>query len=148
MGGKRIAGKIVGSVLGFMLGGPVGAVFGFIIGHLRDIKPRIDVIRSEIYSRTMDGLYFFQLEEELRRARSSMRQPEAATRDDSYEILGLKESATDAEIKSAYRALIRKHHPDKLASEGLPPALIAEATEKMKQINAAYAVICKGRGIK
>ncbi len=84
-------------------------------------------------------------------ARSGVRlpgEPATAKKDDGYAVLGLPETATDADIKKTYRTLIRKHHPDKLASQGLPPELMAQATEKMKRINAAYASICKARGIK
>lgn len=84
-------------------------------------------------------------------ARSGVRLPgqsPAAKKDDSYAVLGLLQTATPADIKRTYRALIRKHHPDKLVSQGLPPELLAQATEKMKRINAAYAVVCKERGIR
>ncbi len=83
-------------------------------------------------------------------ARSGVRLPHQAARrqDNAYVMLGLPENASEAEIKRTYRALIRKHHPDKLVSEGLPPEMMAQATEKMKRINAAYASICKAKGIK
>jgi DnaJ like chaperone protein len=84
-------------------------------------------------------------------ARSGVRlpgQPSSGRRDDSYAVLGLGENASVAEIKRTYHVLIRKHHPDKLASQGLPPELMAQATEKMKRINAAYSALCKARGIK
>jgi len=83
-------------------------------------------------------------------ARSGIRLPDqpSAKRDNAYVVLGLSENASEAEIKKTYRALIRKHHPDKLVAEGLPPELIKQATEKMKRINAAYAAICKEKGIK
>lgn len=66
---------------------------------------------------------------------------------ESYVVLGVAETATSAEIKKAYFSLIRKHHPDKLMAEGVPPEYIATATEKMKRINAAYDAICKMRGM-
>lgn len=84
-------------------------------------------------------------------ARSGVRLPgqtQAVKRDESFAVLGLPETASNQDIKRTYRVLIRKHHPDKLASQGLPPELMAQATEKMKRINAAYATICKARGIK
>ncbi|MER2520199.1 MAG: TerB family tellurite resistance protein [Bdellovibrionales bacterium] len=68
--------------------------------------------------------------------------------DQSYEILGVSEKAKDDEIKSAYRALVQKYHPDRLMAEGVPPEFIATANEKMKRINVAYEKICKSRGIK
>ena len=58
------------------------------------------------------------------------------------------ETATAEEIKAAYRALIREHHPDKLMAQGMPPEFVATATEKMKRINVAYDTVCKMRGIK
>lgn len=83
-------------------------------------------------------------------ARSGIRLPgqPPVQKDNPYSVLGLPESAPAADIKRTYRALIRKHHPDTLVSQGLPPELIAQATEKMKRINAAYAAVCKEKGIK
>ena len=45
---------------------------------------------------------------------------------DPYSILGVKYDATDDEIKEAYRALVRKYHPDKYANTDLAEM----ATEK------------------
>jgi DnaJ like chaperone protein len=85
-------------------------------------------------------------------ARSGVKLPENETPKnavaDSFAILGIAETATAEEIKSAYRTLIRKHHPDKLMAEGMPPEFVATATEKMKRINVAYDTVCKIKGIK
>jgi DnaJ like chaperone protein len=67
---------------------------------------------------------------------------------EAYEVLGLHVTATDVEIKATYRALIRKHHPDRLVAQGLPPEFVAIANEKMKRINGAYDTICRLKGIK
>ncbi|MGB0748049.1 MAG: TerB family tellurite resistance protein [Magnetospiraceae bacterium] len=64
-----------------------------------------------------------------------------------YEILGVPHTADDAAIKSAYRALVRENHPDKLVAEGLPEEMITMATERMAAINAAYDAIQKQREI-
>ena len=66
----------------------------------------------------------------------------------AYDVLGLPTTATEDVIKRTYRALVRRHHPDKLLAAGLPIARVNEATEKIKLINAAYSEICKARGIR
>ena len=53
---------------------------------------------------------------------------------DPYKILGVTPNASDEEIKKAYRELARKYHPDKYAGTDLADL----ASEKMKEINAAY----------
>lgn len=67
---------------------------------------------------------------------------------DPYEVLGLSKQATDAEVKSAYRELSRKYHPDALMAQGLPQEFIDVANEKMAAINAANDRIEKERGLK
>ena len=60
---------------------------------------------------------------------------------DPYEVLGVSQSASDEEIKKAYRNLARKYHPDNYQDN--PLADLAE--EKMKEINEAYDLITKTR---
>ena len=56
-----------------------------------------------------------------------------------YEVLGVSPSASEDEIKAAYRNLAKKYHPDKYAGTDLSDL----ATEKMQEINEAYDAICK-----
>lgn len=76
------------------------------------------------------------------------RQPAQLNLHDAYILLGIKESASDVEVKRAYRKLMSQHHPDKLVSKGLPEEMMKLATEKAQNIKAAYERICDARGIK
>ena len=60
---------------------------------------------------------------------------------DPYKVLGVLPNATDDEIKEAYRALVKKYHPDKFANSDLADL----ANEKMQEINSAYDEIQKLR---
>lgn len=59
-----------------------------------------------------------------------------------YEVLGLKPGASEAEIKAAYKELVKKYHPDKYQNN--PLADLAE--EKLQEINEAYDSLMKNRG--
>lgn len=60
---------------------------------------------------------------------------------DPYKVLGVSPNATDDEIKTAYRELAKKYHPDNYAESPLADL----ASEKMKEINEAYDTITKMR---
>ena len=61
---------------------------------------------------------------------------------DPYEILHIPRTATDEEVKRAYRELARKYHPDNYHDNPLADL----AQEKMKEVNAAYHAIQQERG--
>jgi DnaJ-class molecular chaperone len=53
---------------------------------------------------------------------------------DPYEVLGVAKSANEAEIKKAFRALAKKHHPDKHAGD-------AAAQKRFQEISGAYDIL-------
>ncbi len=65
--------------------------------------------------------------------------------DSAYKILGIEPSATDEEVKKAYREMAKKNHPDLVSSLGDEVRQAAE--KKFQEINAAYETIKKQRGI-
>jgi len=58
-----------------------------------------------------------------------------------YEVLGVSETASDEEIRRAYRELVKKYHPDQFTDNPLKEL----ANEKLKQVNEAYDIITKQR---
>lgn len=65
----------------------------------------------------------------------------------NYNILGITPNATPLEITKAYRHMISKNHPDKVASNGGTETEILAANEKTKTIIKAYGKICEERNI-
>jgi len=65
---------------------------------------------------------------------------------DPYKVLGLESTATDEEIKKAYRRLAMKYHPDKV--EGMGEEVKRNAEAQFREINEAYETLKKERGIK
>lgn len=66
----------------------------------------------------------------------------------AYDILGVESTASFEEIKKAHRRLMLKYHPDRLASQGLPPEMVELYTQKAQDIQAAFDLIKKARGEK
>ena len=65
---------------------------------------------------------------------------------DAYKVLEIEPSATDEEVRKAFRKLALKHHPDRVATLGEDVRRAAE--EKFQQINNAKERIYKARGMK
>ncbi len=64
---------------------------------------------------------------------------------DAYAVLEITETATDDEVRAAYKRMVVKHHPDRVASLG--DDIRAAAEKKMREINEAKDIIYKSRGL-
>lgn len=64
--------------------------------------------------------------------------------DQAYKILEIDKNASDAEIKKAYRTMVKKYHPDKL--QNMDEAYQKGATEKFNQVQEAYEQLQRERG--
>lgn len=67
---------------------------------------------------------------------------------EAYEVLGIGASASDAEVKKAYRRLMSENHPDKLVARGLPESMQELAKQKTQRIREAYEIIAADRGLR
>ena len=65
--------------------------------------------------------------------------------DNAYKILEIDRSASDAELKRAYRNMAKKYHPDRVNTQD--EAIKKGAEEKFKQVQKAYEQIQKERGL-
>ena len=66
--------------------------------------------------------------------------------DNAYKVLEIEPTATDDEVRAAYRRMAIKHHPDKVANLG--EDIRKAANEKLQKINEAKERIYKARGMK
>ncbi|MBN2049408.1 MAG: TerB family tellurite resistance protein [Spirochaetales bacterium] len=64
----------------------------------------------------------------------------------NYAVLEVSPTASNEEIKKAYRRLVSEYHPDKIASKGVPEEFMKYASDKFREIQAAYEAVRKERG--
>ena len=76
---------------------------------------------------------------------SSYQAPQMDNLENDYKILEISSSATDEEVKKAYRHLAKKHHPDKVNHLG--EEIRKDAEVKFTKLNQAYERIKKSRGM-
>jgi DnaJ like chaperone protein len=68
--------------------------------------------------------------------------------EEAYEILGVAPTASDAEVKRAYRKLMSENHPDKLVARGLPESMLEVAKQKTQAIQSAWERVREARGMR
>jgi DnaJ like chaperone protein len=95
---------------------------------------------------------FAQLEAMIRAQKGFKRSPagdvDAARVSQAYSTLGIATNASNAEIKTAYRRLMNKNHPDKLAASNPDAAVIAEAERRTREVRGAYEMLKVRREIR
>ena len=91
--------------------------------------------------------------EAMLRAQRGFRKSTAGAADlkrvnDAYVALGVDKTYTNDEIKRAYRRLMNKNHPDKLASAHPDAAAVAEAERRTREVKGAYDLLKARRSIR
>jgi DnaJ like chaperone protein len=61
-------------------------------------------------------------------------------------LLGVQADSEPAHIKRAYRRLLSRHHPDKIAGSGASPLQVRDATDRTQDLHRAYKVVRARRG--
>lgn len=67
---------------------------------------------------------------------------------EAMRLLGVRTDTEPAQIKRAYRRLLSRHHPDKVAGSGASPVQVRAATERTRDLHNAYSVIKNRRGFR
>jgi len=111
----------------------------YLIG-LAHADGRVDRAEEEVLHRIAS--YIGVNEKDLGSMHAMFRRPAPDT---AYRILEIEPSATDEEVKKAYRRMVMKHHPDKVGHLG--EDFQKAAAEKFRKVQEAYERICRDRGI-
>lgn len=102
----------------------------------------LKTIASQLRISSYDYISIHERHTAGRRASSSS---SAAYTKNPYSVLGISDTATNEEVKKAYRRLAMKFHPDKV--EGLGVEVKKNAEQQFREINEAYETIKSQRGI-
>jgi DnaJ like chaperone protein len=93
-----------------------------------------------------------QLEAMIRAQKGFKRSPagdaDAARVRDAYATLGVDPEASNDEIKKAYRRLMNRNHPDKIAGSNPEAAVVAEAERRTREVRGAYEMLKARRSIR
>lgn len=125
--------------IGFRLAGGRGAFWGFLLGSIIDSMISPPTIRFRIYTNTNAN------QQQWGRGAGSYSYFDSQL-DEAYRTLDINNTATDEEVRQAYKRMALKYHPDRIASKGEEARLSAEKT--FQQINQAKEIIFKARGLK
>ena len=93
-----------------------------------------------------------QLEAMLRAQKGFRRSPagdvDANRVSNAYQILGIEASASNADIKKAYRRLMSRNHPDKIAGDNPAQDVVSEAERRTREVRSAYEMLKARRSIR
>lgn len=122
----------------------VGRIVVYVIANGAETSARYQSSDSysyrSSYKTNNQSSYQQSYQKDYRRNNSSSSQnTDSKGKDYYYSVLGVSTNATDAEIKKAYRDMVRKYHPDMVSTLGKSVQQMAE--RKTQEINEAYQTI-------
>ena len=131
--------KWICGFIGLYFSGGKGFLFGFLIGWLIDSMYRRPTISFTFRHGTADDFTGYQKQERTWQPYVDV------TLQEAYRTLGLSETATDEEVRQAYRQMALRYHPDRVAAQG--DAARQAAEKKFQEITEARDIIFRVRGL-
>ena len=120
------------------MGGGRGLILGFLLGWLLDSMYRRSTIHFT-YQKGTDDFSGYQKDEHEWQPYVDV------TLQEAYRTLGIRETATDDEVRQAYRELALRYHPDRVEAQG--EAAKEEAEKRFREVTEARDIIFRARGI-
>lgn len=131
--------KVIFAIIGWRLSGGRGLFFGFLLGWLIDSMFRRPTIQFTFRRGFADGFSDYQKEEKTWQPYVDV------TLQEAYRTLGISETASDEEVRQAYRQLALRYHPDRVTSMGEKARM--EAEKKFQEVTEARDIIFRARGL-
>lgn len=131
--------KWIFGFIGLYISRGKGFLFGFLLGWLIDSMYRRPNIHFTFQRGTADDFAGYQKEER------NWQPYVDVTLQEAYRTLGIPSTATDDEVRQAYRQLALRYHPDRVETQG--EAAREEAEKKFREITEARDIIMRARGL-
>lgn len=131
--------KFLFAVIGWRIARGWGLLFGFLLGSYVDSMFRRPTIHFTFRHDPADDFSGYQKDERAWQPYVDV------TLQEAYRTLGIRSTATDDEVRQAYRELALRYHPDRVASQG--EAARAEAERKFREATEARDIIFRARGL-
>ena len=137
--GCLISYKWLFAFIGLYIAGGRGFILGFLLGWLLDSAIRRPTIHFTYRQTSDDPFSHYQKQEREWQPYVDV------TLQEAYRTLGIPETATDDQVRQAYRQMALRYHPDRVASQD--PASRAQAERLFREATEARDIIFRARGI-
>ena len=131
--------KFLFAIIGWRLGRGWGLFFGLLLGWLLDSMYQRPTIHFTFRQGRADDFSGYQKNERTWQPYVDV------TLQEAYRTLGLSQTATDDEVRQAYRQMALRYHPDRVAAQG--EAAREAAEKKFREVTEARDIIFRARGI-